>query len=433
MPPLVPFGSQFREKYFNGFHKDVHNLNHGAYGATTPDILKKKFEYSQKILEFPDEFFRYDIYDANAQCRKLVAELVNADDHDLVLVPNATTAVNSVLRSYPFKKGDIIICFATIYGSCYNTLKFLKKSIGVEVIKIDYEYPISNKEIIDKFKKVVQSCDHVPKMAFFDGISSTPSALFPWKDMVKLCKEYGILSFVDAAHYVGLLPLDFSVDKPDFFTSNLHKWLYVPNSCGFLYVDPKHHKSVHSLPISAVYIEDGDEVVNTANLVSSQFGQKVRDTTLIDQFSYTSTLDYTSMLTIPDAIKFRQEVCGGEEYIMAYNLKLAKDASSYILSNWEGTTLMSGKEDDIVTTMFNIQLPEYSAANGYAKDKLIEIALFLNDYLTKQKRTFVPVFIYKDAIWTRWSAQIYLELDDYKWGLDALKEAVTKYKESQNK
>lgn len=431
MPPLVPFGAQFREKYFTGFHKDIHNLNHGAYGATTPDLLEKKFEHSRKVLEFPDEFYRYHLYEANDNCRKVVADLVNCDDHNLVLVPNATTAVNSVLRSYPFKKGDIIICFATIYGSCYNTLRFLKRSLGIEVIKIDYAYPISNKEIIDKFKDAVKSCDRTPKMAFFDGISSTPSALFPWKEMVKLCKELGILSFVDAAHYIGLLPLDFSVDKPDFFTSNLHKWFFVPNSSGFLYVDPKHHSSVHSLPISAVYIEGDEEFTNSANLVSSQFGEKVRDTTLIDQFSYVSTLDYSSMLTIPDAAKFRKEVCGGEECIMEYNLNLAKEASSYILGNWEDSELMSGKEDNIITTMFNIKAPKYSTAEGYSLEKLTQVGLFVNDYLTKVKRTYVPVFIYNNALWSRWSTQIYLDLDDYKWGLDAIKEAFAKYEESQ--
>lgn len=430
MAPLVPFGSQMREKHFNGFHKDVHNLNHGAYGATTPGILEKKFEHLKKIMEFPDEFFRYNLYKATDHSRELVADLVNCDENNLVLVSNATTAVNSVLRSFPFQKGDIIICFATIYGSCYNTLKFLKKTQGVEVIKIDYHYPISNAEILDKFKDVVKSCDKPPKMAFFDGISSTPSALFPWKGMVKLCKELDILSFVDAAHYIGLLPLDLSVDKPDFFTSNLHKWLYVPNSCGFLYVDPKHHRKVHSLPISAVYVEDGDEFTNTANLVSSQFVEKVKDRTLVDQFAYVSTLDYSSMLTIPDAIKFRNEVCGGEEAIIEYNLKLAKDASKYLLENWEGSYLMNGKEDDIVTSMFNIQVPKYSKANGYSSDELIKIATVANDYLTKVKRTFIPIFIYRDELWIRFSAQIYLELDDFKWGLDALKEAFEKYESS---
>jgi len=431
MPPVVPFGADFREKYFNGFHKDTHNLNHGAYGATTPGLLEAKFNHAKKIMEFPDEFFRYDLYDESEKCRKLVAGLVKCDYRNLVLVPNATTAVNSVLRSYPFQKGDLIVCFATIYGSCYNTLKFLKKYLGVEVIKIDYDYPISNDEIIDKFKDVVNSSDKNVKMAFFDAVSSTPSALFPWKDMVKLCKVLGILSFVDAAHYIGLLPIDFSIDKPDFFTSNLHKWFYVPNSCGFLYVDPKYHRKVHSLPISAVYVEDENENTNTANLVSSQFVEKAHDTTLADQFSYISTLDYSSMLTIPDVIHFRNNICGGEECIMEYNLSLAKKAIKYILNNWEGSSLLTGKGDDITTAMFNIQVPKYSLANGYTIEELIEIGTFVNDYLTKKKRTYVPVYIYTNELWTRWSAQIYLDLDDFKWGLDALKEAFAEYEQTK--
>ena len=38
------------------------------------------------------------------------------DPTDLVLVPNATTALNTVIRSIPFQKGDVIFCLSVTYG-----------------------------------------------------------------------------------------------------------------------------------------------------------------------------------------------------------------------------------------------------------------------------------------------------------------------------
>jgi hypothetical protein len=44
--------------------------------------------------------------------------------------------------------------------------------------------------------------------------------------------------------------------------------------------------------------------------------------TFVDQFAWNGTADFTSYLTIPDAIKFRKTL-GGEERIIAYNHSLA--------------------------------------------------------------------------------------------------------------
>jgi hypothetical protein len=41
-----------------------------------------------------------------------------------------------------------------------------------------------------------------------------------------------------------------------------------------------------------------------------------------EQYSWNGTADFTSFLTIPDALKFRQSI-GGEERIIAYNHSLA--------------------------------------------------------------------------------------------------------------
>lgn len=412
MGSTVPFGKAFRERYFTGFGEDVVNLNHGAYGATTPELLDSKMEVIKGLMKFPDEFYRHDLYKESKVARQAVADLVNCDVDDLVLVNNATTAVNAVLRSFPFEKGDVIICYSVLYNSCWHTLQYLQRRLGVVIKKIDIVYPVSNREIISKFEAVAaevkrQGPKHV--FGFFDGISSTPSALFPWQPLVRLCKSLGIISFVDAAHYVGLLPIDLSQDKPDFFCSNLHKWLFVPNSAAFLYVAPEFHGKINSFPISAVYNDSGSGTTPAS---------------LGDQFAYTSTLDYSSILTIPAALKFRKEICGGEDAIIKYNLDLAKQASQYIVANWPGSEILQGKEDDIVTAMFNIKIPGFA---NYTVEELTKVGVFLNDYLRVKKRTYIPVFLYDGALWTRWSTQIYLDLDDFKWGLQALKDGIEAY------
>lgn len=40
--------------------------------------------------------------------RRLVAELVGADHDEIVLVANATTGINTILRNFEWKDGDIL-------------------------------------------------------------------------------------------------------------------------------------------------------------------------------------------------------------------------------------------------------------------------------------------------------------------------------------
>lgn len=51
----------------------------------------------------PEEWFRRAYQPYVHTARQAVAALINADIEDVVLVENASYAVNSVLRSFPFK------------------------------------------------------------------------------------------------------------------------------------------------------------------------------------------------------------------------------------------------------------------------------------------------------------------------------------------
>lgn len=65
-------------------------------------------------------------------------------------------------------------------------------------------------------------------MAVIDSIVSNPGVLMPWKELVKICKEEGIWSVIDAAHSIGQEQnIDLTEAAPDFWTSvRFHFVLY---------------------------------------------------------------------------------------------------------------------------------------------------------------------------------------------------------------
>lgn len=86
-----------------------------------------------------------------------------------------------------------------------------------------YTFPMTHAQIVEAFRAKIQeikqthhdrSFSILPQdteyakqanrfVAVIDSITSVPGVLLPWKEMVKVCKEEGIWSVIDAAHSIG--------------------------------------------------------------------------------------------------------------------------------------------------------------------------------------------------------------------------------------
>nr|KAG5710614.1 hypothetical protein BaRGS_013260 [Batillaria attramentaria] len=55
---------------------------------------------------------------------------------------------------------------------------------------------------------------------------------------------------VDGAHAPGQVQLNLKALNADFYTGNMHKWVYTPRGCALLWVRRDHHSWVHPLVTS---------------------------------------------------------------------------------------------------------------------------------------------------------------------------------------
>jgi selenocysteine lyase/cysteine desulfurase len=61
-----------------------------------------------------------------------------------VLIENVSSAVNCILRSLPLKKGDKILRLSTAYDMVKYTLNWLIEFVGIEVIVVDVDFPVTS-------------------------------------------------------------------------------------------------------------------------------------------------------------------------------------------------------------------------------------------------------------------------------------------------
>ncbi|KAA8569902.1 hypothetical protein EYC84_002243 [Monilinia fructicola] len=408
-----PFGHRMRDAHFQ-FSPTYTPLNHGSFGAYPRPIKEAQDAFQRRCTERPDTFYVYDLPKLIDESRDAVAPLLGADPREVVLIPNATTGVNTVLRNLKWEEGDMIVYFSTIYDACEKTIESVREMVGVEVgtnCQV-LEYPINEGAELEEFRAFVeltQSMGQKVKLAMFDTVLTFPGVRMPWEELVRICKELGVLSLIDGAHGIGHIDLThLGAISPDFFMA-----LYTPRSCAVFYVPLRNQHLIRtSLPTSHGYRKPSPN--DTLKDINEYF---------LSLFNFVATIDYTPYLCIPAAISFRTTICGGEASIRQYCFDLARVGGSICASALNTYTLPvdPGRE----TCFTNIRLPipfwpnsakhTHSNTTAFPSAEAEKIKSWLNKTAVEESDTYLQIGWHAGVLWVRLSAQVYLELRDFEW------------------
>jgi selenocysteine lyase/cysteine desulfurase len=397
----VDFGHDMLRKHFL---VNYTNFNHGSFGACPRIVLEHQANLRQQQEQQPDTWMRVQYRQLLNLTKRQLADYVGLppDQHDgLVLVESASTAVNSILRSYPWKSGDIMIYFSVAYGMVKNTAQWIAQQYQVSIIEVPVTFPISSEEsaFIEPLQQALHSLslssNATPanlKMAIFDHMVSVPAVKAPIQQLANMIKQYNSNTFVliDGAHVLGQLQ-SFNISamsNMDAYLSNGHKWFYSPKGSAFLWVNAP--------AITETFPEP--TVISSANNLLPGSSNR-----LAERYDYVSTRDYTGFLSISAALQFRQHV-GGDAAIHNYCRHLALQAKHHLVQVWN---VVAMAPDSMEEFMINIGLP--TAINTTT------MGLELHDWLLQQHNIYMLVLCDKTSnlYYTRLSSQIYLEFGDF--------------------
>ena len=225
-------GTPIRQAHFN-FAPSYTPLNHGSFGTFPSSVRDRQRTLRDETEARPDTSIRFAYPRLLQQAREAVAPLLGAATDEVVLLPNATTAVNIVLRNLCQRESVMVLYFSTIYPSCLKTIQSLEEETAGAVTShcVDLAYPVEDYEITDRFRAAVEELASARidakgrvTVAVFDTVLTFPGVRFPWEPLVRICKEYGVMSCVDGAHGVGHIDLTHvGREGPDFLVSNCYK------------------------------------------------------------------------------------------------------------------------------------------------------------------------------------------------------------------
>jgi isopenicillin-N epimerase len=376
---------------------DVVFLNHGSFGACPRVVLAFQSELRARMERQPVQFLARELEGRLDEARAALAAFVGAEPADLAFVPNATTGVNAVLRSFDFAAGDELLTTTHAYNACRNALLYVAERSGARVVTADVPFPLRAADEV--VAAVLAAVGPHTRLALLDHVTSQTGLVFPLAELVRALEARGVPTLVDGAHALGMLPLDMGAIGAAYYTGNCHKWLCAPKGAGFLHVRRDLQSSVRPLSIS--------HGARLARADRSRF---------LLEFDWTGTLDPTAYLSVPEAIRVMGSMLpGGWDALRAANRGLALAARRTLCA---ALAIPVPAPDDMIGSLASLPIadgsPEPPASALYCDP--------LQDALRERAGIEVPIIPWPapPKRLLRVSAQLYNVAADYERLADAL-------------
>jgi isopenicillin-N epimerase len=378
-------------------------LNHGSFGASPRAVLEEQAELRARIERQPVRFFIRDLEALLDGVRAALGKFLGAEPDNLALIPNASTGVNTVLRSVDFRPGDELLTTTHAYNACANALAYVAERTGAKVVTASVPFPSEGPDrVVDA---VLSSVTERTRLALLDHVTSPTGLVFPVERLVPLLQERGVDVLVDGAHAPGMLPLRLEALGAAYYTGNCHKWLCAPKGAAFLHVRGDRQTQIHPLVIS--------HGRNAPRTDRSRFRL---------EFDWGGTDDPTAWLCIPLALRVVEGLApGGWPDVMARNHALAV-AGRRLLCETLGVAPPCPEE--MLGSLAAVRLPDDEGPpRGFLSTDPLQ------DLLLDEKSIEVPIFRWPAAPvrWLRISAQLYNSVEQYRFLAQSLAELLGRH------
>ena len=205
----LPFGASTKEHlYF--VDPDWTFINHGAFGGALSLGFDQAAEWRKYAEVQPLRYFDRDLLPHLAHSVRMLADFINADPEDVVLLPNATSGLNIVLRGAIAQldsTNDRVVLYDTAYGSVKKivTEQCVLHNVALDIVPFPLPLPSAPEKATQLILQSLESAiDSRTKLVILDQTTSQTAINMPIVEMTRKAKELGVKRVVvDGAH--GLL------------------------------------------------------------------------------------------------------------------------------------------------------------------------------------------------------------------------------------
>lgn len=277
---------------------DYADLDQANTAPTPRRVFDVFVERARYLSQAPAERFgRMWAKELDAETRPALARYLGAAPGQLAFTPNATAALNTVLRGYPLAPGDEILLTDHEYPDMVETVLRRARRDGVVPRFVRVPAPSENTRTF--VSRVADAITPKTRLMLISHVSAWSGEVLPVAEVCKVARASGVAVLVDAAQSVGILDVNFNAIRCDFLAASLHKGLGAPLPTGVLLIRAEHLGKV--------------EPLHPPSWDTSKH--------LLDLYEWSGTFNLAALATIKEALQFQQMI--GAERKRARLLRLA--------------------------------------------------------------------------------------------------------------
>jgi selenocysteine lyase/cysteine desulfurase len=177
------------------------------------------------------------------EARKILAEALRATPEEVVITRNTTEGNNFISSGLDLRAGDEVVVWADNHPSNLNAWRVKAQRFGFTVVTVPTVKAHPGTDgYVELFTKAFTPRTKIVAMTH---VSSNSGDLLPVAEICAQARTRGILSLVDGAQAFGVIDVNLSEIKPDFYTGSMHKWPCGPKEKGLLFVARAVQDRVH--------------------------------------------------------------------------------------------------------------------------------------------------------------------------------------------
>ena len=208
---------------------------HAANLCPSPiSVQQRVFELTRDVDRDASSNNRRKFGELREKSRTALARFLGADDDEIAIVRNTSSANATVVNGLDLGPGDEVLIWEQNHPTNSTAWDVRAERYGYAVERVSLPAQATSKqELLDPFLAAMTSRTRVVS---FSHASNTSGVLLPARELVAAAHARGALAMIDGAQSFGCLEVDLHDIGCDFYTGSAHKWFMGPKEAGVLYV-----------------------------------------------------------------------------------------------------------------------------------------------------------------------------------------------------
>jgi selenocysteine lyase/cysteine desulfurase len=201
-------------------------MNHAAIAPMSGPAADAMIAFARETSE--NAYLDGNHYRSADRVRQSAARLIAAEPAEVTFIKNTCEGVNYVANGIPWITGDNVVSTDMEFpANVYPWMNLEKRGVSLKRVASE------NGRV--PFDKLVAAIDARTRVLAVSAVQWSNGFRLDLTRLGEVCKDKGVLFFVDAIQGLGVHPIDVNAMNIDLLAADGHKWLCGPEGAGVFY------------------------------------------------------------------------------------------------------------------------------------------------------------------------------------------------------